>query len=66
MGQGYNKLVEGAKARKEVLKNKLRFVIKSLTDTDARAILFAYNEMKNYYYDFQISDYTTGKWKKRQ
>jgi len=46
MGMGYNKLVEEAKARKGVLKNKLKFVLKTLTDKDAGMILAAYNEMK--------------------
>merc|ERR1711874_372723 len=48
MGMGYNKLIEESKARKEYLKNKLRFVIKALTDADAGFILAAYNSMKRY------------------
>merc|ERR1712076_37884 len=46
MGMGYNKLVEEHKARTNELKNQLRFVIKSLTDKDARNILQAYNSLK--------------------
>merc|ERR1712024_111411 len=46
MGMGYNKLVEEHKARTNELKNQLRFVIKSLTDKDARNILLAYNSLK--------------------
>merc|ERR1712024_349284 len=38
MGMGYNKLVEEHKARTNMLKNQLKFVIKSLTDKDARNI----------------------------
>jgi hypothetical protein len=48
MGMGYNKLIEESKARKEYLKNKLRFVIKALTDADAGFILAGYNAMKQY------------------
>merc|ERR1712156_263919 len=43
---GYNKLVEEHKARTNELKNQLRFVIKSLTDKDARYLLQAYNSLK--------------------
>merc|ERR1712226_1108666 len=43
---GYNKLVEEYKARTNELKNQLRFVIKSLTDKDARDILQAYNSLR--------------------
>merc|ERR1712007_70287 len=39
MGMGYNKLVEESKARKAALKEKLKFVIKALTDKDAQFIL---------------------------
>merc|ERR1712050_502233 len=46
MGMGYNKLVEEWKARQSNLKEKLRFVIKALTDKDAMFTLQAYNGMK--------------------
>merc|ERR1712070_202670 len=46
MSAGYNKLMEDAKERKRQLQEKLRFVIKSLTDADARNLLQAYNGMK--------------------
>merc|ERR1711935_678362 len=46
MGAGYNKLVEEWKAKGNVLKEKLRFVIKTLTDKDAAFTLMAYNAMK--------------------
>merc|ERR1711957_896495 len=49
MGMGYNKLLEGAKARKGMLENKLKFVIKALTDKDAQVVLAAYNELKQRY-----------------
>merc|ERR1712160_182884 len=46
MGMGYNKLVEEWKERMRILKEKLRFVIKSLTDKDARYALQAYNALR--------------------
>merc|ERR1711976_145728 len=46
MSMGWNKLLEGAKARKSMLKNKLRFVIQTLTDKDSAMALAAYNELK--------------------
>merc|ERR1712195_193947 len=46
MGAGYNKLIEAWKAGQNELKNKLRFVIKTLTDKDAAFTLMAYNQMK--------------------
>merc|ERR1711985_170315 len=46
MGAGWNKLLEEWKARNGMLKDKLKFVIKALTDKDAGYILAAYNTMK--------------------
>merc|ERR1712194_123163 len=46
MSAGYNKLIESWKAGQNELKNKLRFVIKTLTDKDAAFTLMAYNQMK--------------------
>merc|ERR1712178_596156 len=43
---GYNKLLEEWKARNNMLKDKLKFVIKALTDKEASYILMAYNGMK--------------------
>merc|ERR1711957_147052 len=43
---GYNKLIEEWKARQNGLKEKLRFVIKALTDKDASFTLMAYNGLK--------------------
>merc|ERR1712036_165876 len=43
---GYNKLIEEWKARQNALKEKLIFVIKSLTDKDASYILAGYNGLK--------------------
>merc|ERR1711988_429355 len=43
---GWNKLLEEWKARNNNLKDKLRFVIKALTDKDANYKLMAYNQMK--------------------
>merc|ERR1712093_195156 len=46
MSAGYNKLLEEWKARNGMLKDKLKFVIKALTDKDAQFTLMAYNAMK--------------------
>merc|ERR1712039_948119 len=46
MSAGYNKLIEESKLRKQNLMEKLRFVIKTLTDKDAAYTLMAYNGMK--------------------
>merc|ERR1712183_25793 len=46
MSAGWNKLLEEWKANNAMLKEKLRFVIKALTDKDASYILMAYNAMK--------------------
>merc|ERR1711976_561405 len=46
MSAGYNKLIEEWKARNNNLKEKLRFVIKTLTDKDAAYILAGYNGLK--------------------
>ena len=46
MRAGYNKLVEGGKARAIYLKDKIKFVLKSLVDKDAQFILAAYNGLK--------------------
>merc|ERR1711920_548886 len=46
MSAGWNKLLESWKARNGMLKEKLRFVIKTLTDKDANFMLMAYNQMK--------------------
>merc|ERR1712194_209756 len=43
MAAGFNKLVEEWKARQAEAKEKLKFILKSLTDKDARYILCAYN-----------------------
>merc|ERR1712100_976141 len=43
---GYNKLMEEYKKRQGNLKEKLKFVIKALTDKDASYMLMAYNGMK--------------------
>merc|ERR1712151_385528 len=43
MSAGYNQLIESWKARQNALKEKLKFVIKALTDKDASYILAGYN-----------------------
>ena len=46
MSAGWNKLLESWKARNSMLREKLKFVIKALTDKDANYKLMAYNAMK--------------------
>merc|ERR1712178_376624 len=46
MSAGWNKLLESWKARNGMLKDKLKFVIKTLTDKDAAFTLMAYNQIK--------------------
>merc|ERR1712227_1198106 len=46
MGAGWNKLLEEWKARNGMLKDKLKFVIKALTDKDAQSKLMGYNQLK--------------------
>merc|ERR1712170_280663 len=46
MSAGYNKLLEEWKAKNNALKEKLRFVIASLTDKDKQFTLMAYNGLK--------------------
>merc|ERR1711937_410331 len=46
MSAGYNKLIEEWKVRQNTLKEKLKFVIKALTDKDAAYILAGYNGLK--------------------
>merc|ERR1712066_462111 len=46
MGAGFNKLVEEWKARNNMLKDRLKFVIKTLTDKDSAFMLAGYNGLK--------------------
>merc|ERR1712160_72765 len=46
MSAGWNKLLEEWKAKNGALKDKLKFVIKALTDKDAMFTMMAYNAMK--------------------
>merc|ERR1712170_101242 len=46
MSAGWNKLLESWKARNGMLKDKLKFVIKALTDKDASYTLMGYNQLK--------------------
>merc|ERR1712050_518910 len=46
MSAGYNKLIESWRLRQNALKEKLKFVIKALTDKDASYILAGYNGLK--------------------
>merc|ERR1739848_526801 len=46
MSAGYNKLLEEWKAKQGQLKEKLKFVIKALTDKDSQYKMLAYNGLK--------------------
>merc|ERR1712085_152822 len=46
MSAGYNKLIEEWKAGQNALKEKLKFVLKALTDKDASFLLMGYNGLK--------------------
>merc|ERR1712054_56354 len=46
MRAGYNKLIEEWKARNNAMKEKLKFIIASLTDSDKQYTIMAYNGMK--------------------
>jgi hypothetical protein len=46
MSMGYNKLVEAHKLRNQMIQDKLRFVLKSLTDKDAAFTIQAYNGLR--------------------
>merc|ERR1711976_692543 len=46
MSAGWNKLLESWKANNAMLREKLKFVIKALTDKDAAYTLMAYNQLK--------------------
>merc|ERR1712179_851323 len=46
MSAGYNKLLEEWKARNNMLKDRLKFVIKTLTDKDSAFMLAGYNGLK--------------------
>merc|ERR1712232_269079 len=46
MSAGYNKLIEEWKARQNAMKDRLRFILKSLTDKDAAYLLAGYNGLK--------------------
>merc|ERR1712166_711866 len=46
MGAGFNKLLEEWKAKQNAMKEKLRFIIAALSDSDKQFVLMAYNGMK--------------------
>merc|ERR1712066_285112 len=46
MSAGYNKLIEEWKAKQNAMKEKLRFVIATLTDKDKQCIMMGYNGLK--------------------
>merc|ERR1712206_12364 len=46
MSAGWNKLLEEWKARNGALKDRLKFVIKALTDKDANYVMMGYNQLK--------------------
>merc|ERR1711904_315240 len=46
MGMGYNKLVESWKASQQNTKEKMKFILKALTDKDSLFVMQAYNSLK--------------------
>merc|ERR1711975_136727 len=46
MGAGYNKLIESWKAAQNALKDRLKFIIATLTDKDKQFTMMAYNGIK--------------------
>merc|ERR1712021_154891 len=46
MSAGYNKLIEEWKASQNALKEKLKFVLKALTDKDSSYMIMGYNGLK--------------------
>lgn len=46
MGMGFNKLLEEFKEQRRILRQKLRFIISSFTNNEAKLILMAYNGLK--------------------
>jgi len=46
LSQGFNRLLEFYKLSYLVIKDKMKFVIKSMTDLDSRNVLQAYNMLK--------------------
>merc|ERR1719238_1045045 len=46
MGMGFNKLIEEWKAKQAELRDKLKFVIRTLTDQQAKFTLMAYNGLQ--------------------
>merc|ERR1711981_1086208 len=46
MGAGFNKLIEEWKARMAEIREKLKFILRSLTDQKAKYILMAYNGLQ--------------------
>merc|ERR1712159_12798 len=66
MSAGWNKLLEEWKARNGMLKEKLKFVIKALTDKDANYKLMAYNTMKQRMHMFYGVGIGDGEMKKIQ
>jgi hypothetical protein len=46
MSAGYNKLVEEWKARQSALKEKLRFILATLSDSEKQYTMMAYNQLK--------------------
>ena len=46
MGMGFNKLIEEWKSNNSMLRDKLKFLLKTLTDRDSAKVLQAYNGLK--------------------
>jgi len=48
MGMAFNKLLEEYKKNQNILKDKIRFILESLTNQDKNAILMGYNGLKHH------------------
>jgi len=46
MGAGYNKLLEEWKAKQNAMKEKLRFIIAAISNSDKQFTMIAYNGLK--------------------
>jgi hypothetical protein len=46
ISSGFNKLIEAWKSKKNDLKGKIKYILKTLNDADARALLVGYNGLR--------------------
>lgn len=60
MAAGYNKLREGAKLRKAILKNKMKKFLKTLQNQDSQLVFAAYNSLKENYLKINCVGFENG------